>query len=66
MIVEEASDGTVTGIHVTSVPAIVLVFEAEAKPRAFTPPDLDDLRRVLVGLSDEWRELLERALEPKP
>lgn len=64
MIVQEAADGTVTGVHVTSVPAIVFVLEAEASPRAFVPPNPDDLRRVLVGLSDEWRELLERALEP--
>lgn len=47
--------------NVSVLGGVVVVLEFEAEPRIFCDPD--SLRRVLVGLSDEWREVLDPVFE---
>ena len=62
MIVEPLEAGGVNVRVGQYVPAIVVIFEAEAAPRWFGDVDPEKLGRICAGLSDEWRELLLRAL----
>jgi hypothetical protein len=61
--IEPKADGTVNVRVGQYVPALVLVFEAEARaPRWFGDGDPEKVQRVIDGLSDEWRAVLTRAL----
>lgn len=62
MKVEYGENGSVSIDVRDGIPAIVFVLEADAPPRAIQPADDDACRRVLLGLSPEWLELVARAL----
>jgi hypothetical protein len=66
VIVEPQADGSVNVRVGQYVPALVLVFEAEAAPRWFGDLDEEKVQRVIDGLSDEWRAVLTRALGEPP
>ncbi len=55
--------------RIGSVPAIVIVFPVEGQPytagRGSGTTADETVGRILDGLSPEWRELLEKALELK-
>lgn len=40
------------------VPTVVIVLEAEARPVVYMGGDAEAMRRVALGLSTEWQELL--------
>lgn len=63
MIVERLDDTTVNVRIGDYVPAIILVFEAEAAPRWFGDGDPKKVDRIMDTLSDEWRAVLTLALE---
>ena len=56
---------TGTSIEVGAAPAIIVVLQVDADPRVFAPlrspgGPIDEfaLRRILLDLPDEWRDLL--------
>lgn len=48
-------------MDVSTLGGVVIVLEVEAEPRVFC--DAESFRRVLLSLSDEWRDSLEPFFE---
>ena len=49
------------------VPALVIVFEADAAPHLFgNGRSADEVGQIMHGLTDEWRNLLLHAIETDP
>jgi hypothetical protein len=45
-----------------TIPALVIAFQLDAPPHLYGTAEPDEIDRILLGLSPEWRDLLGEAL----
>jgi hypothetical protein len=64
-IISRDAGGRATVDLTAGPPCVMLVFTVEGEP-FWLSSDREHFPRIMASLSDEWRELLVRALEAQP